>query len=231
MPPTTHSCAPTSTAPTTVIAKPMSVRPFGVRPSAAHRERDRLEDLLDPAAGFVRDGHRRSARHAQDGALARGELVRTPPRGGGRPSRGPGAGSRRRRRARRRPRCHDTSGCDRPTWAMSSATVASPCGQAADDAQPVHVGHDLVEGTQLAQVVGLGDGRGDRAADAGGRGGQGWDSGWGLVRSWSHQPRFISIAVDATRTRLPLSTQSERLHDGTGILGKDGGRLVPPAGP
>ena len=55
-------------------------------------------------------------------------------------------------------------------------------GQPADDAQPVHVGHDLVEGTQLAQVFGLGDGGGDRAADPGGRGGQGWDSGWGLVR-------------------------------------------------
>ena len=52
-------------------------------------------------------------------------------------------------------------------------------GQAADDAQPVHVGHDLVEGTQLAQVFGLGDGRGDRAADPGGRGGQGWGSGSG----------------------------------------------------
>ena len=30
-------------------------------------------------------------------------------------------------------------------------------GQATDDAQAVHVGEGLVEGTQLAQVVGLGD--------------------------------------------------------------------------
>ena len=52
-------------------------------------------------------------------------------------------------------------------------------GEAADDAQPVHVGHDLVEGTQLAQVIGLGDGGGDGAADSGGRRGQGVDSGWG----------------------------------------------------
>ena len=27
--------------------------------------------------------------------------------------------------------------------------------QAAQDAQPVHVGHDLVEGAQLAEIVGL----------------------------------------------------------------------------
>jgi hypothetical protein len=103
--------------------------------------------------------------------------------------------------------------------------------EAADDAEPIHVGHDLVEGTQLAQVIRLGDGRGDGAANAGGRRGQGCDSSWGGGRSSLHQPQFISIAVDATRTRLALSTQSERLHDGTGILGKDGGWLVPPAGP
>ena len=40
-------------------------------------------------------------------------------------------------------------------------------GQATDDAQAVHVGHDLVEGTKLAELFGLGDGRGDRAADPG----------------------------------------------------------------
>jgi hypothetical protein len=43
-------------------------------------------------------------------------------------------------------------------------------GEPAHDAQPVDVGHDLVEGTQLAEVFGLGDGCGDRAADPGGRG-------------------------------------------------------------
>jgi hypothetical protein len=51
--------------------------------------------------------------------------------------------------------------------------------EAAHDAQPVDVGHDLVKGAQLAQVVGLGDGRSDRAADPGGRRGQGWGSGLG----------------------------------------------------
>jgi hypothetical protein len=39
--------------------------------------------------------------------------------------------------------------------------------QAPDDPQPVDVGHDLVEGAQLAEVFGLGDGGGDRAADSG----------------------------------------------------------------
>jgi hypothetical protein len=40
-------------------------------------------------------------------------------------------------------------------------------GQATNDAQAVHVGHHLVEGAQLAELFGLGDGRGDRAADPG----------------------------------------------------------------
>jgi hypothetical protein len=46
-------------------------------------------------------------------------------------------------------------------------------GQALDDAQAVDVGEGLVEAAQFAQVVGLVDDRGDRRADAGGRGGQG----------------------------------------------------------
>ena len=52
-------------------------------------------------------------------------------------------------------------------------------GEAPDDAQAVHVGHDLVERAQLAQVLGLGDGGGDGAADSGGRRGQGGGSGLG----------------------------------------------------
>ena len=39
--------------------------------------------------------------------------------------------------------------------------------EAADDPQPVHVGESLVDEAQLAQLVGLEDGVGDRAADAG----------------------------------------------------------------
>jgi hypothetical protein len=46
-------------------------------------------------------------------------------------------------------------------------------GEATDDAQAVHVRHDLVEGAQLAQLIGLSDGSGDGAADPGGGGGQG----------------------------------------------------------
>jgi hypothetical protein len=53
-------------------------------------------------------------------------------------------------------------------------------GQPPDDPEPVHVGHDLMEGAQLAQVLGLGDGGGDGAADSGGRGGQGGGSDGGL---------------------------------------------------
>jgi hypothetical protein len=55
--------------------------------------------------------------------------------------------------------------------------------QAADDPEAIHVGHDLVEGTQLAQVIRLGDGRGDGAANAGGRRRQVCDSSWGWRRS------------------------------------------------
>jgi len=40
-------------------------------------------------------------------------------------------------------------------------------GQAPDDPQAVDVGHDLVEGAELAELFGLGDGCGDRAADPG----------------------------------------------------------------
>jgi hypothetical protein len=41
-------------------------------------------------------------------------------------------------------------------------------GESPDDAQSIDVGHDLVERTQLAQVLGLGNGGGDRTANAGG---------------------------------------------------------------
>ena len=46
-------------------------------------------------------------------------------------------------------------------------------GQRADDPEPVDVGQRLVDEPQLAQLVGLEDGVGDRAADAGGRRAQG----------------------------------------------------------
>jgi hypothetical protein len=65
-------------------------------------------------------------------------------------------------------------------------------GQAPDDAQAVHVGHHLVEGAQLAQVFGLGDGGGDGAADPGGGGGQVGDSGSGLVRRGTSTTVYIN---------------------------------------
>ena len=50
-------------------------------------------------------------------------------------------------------------------------------GEAPDDAQPVHVGEGLVEGAQVAQVLGLEDDRGDGRADpGGGRHGRGCSS-------------------------------------------------------
>src|SRR3954451_13733532 len=51
--------------------------------------------------------------------------------------------------------------------------------EAADDPEAIHVGHDLVKGTQLAQIIGLGDGGGDGAANSGGGRGQDRDSSWG----------------------------------------------------
>jgi hypothetical protein len=58
-------------------------------------------------------------------------------------------------------------------------------GERPDDAQPVDVGECLVDEAQLAQLVGLEDGVGDRAANAGRRGAQRLISGQGAraVRS------------------------------------------------
>jgi hypothetical protein len=46
-------------------------------------------------------------------------------------------------------------------------------GETPDDAEAVDVGQGLVDEAQLAQLVGLEDGVGDRAADVGARGAQG----------------------------------------------------------
>ena len=58
--------------------------------------------------------------------------------------------------------------------------------EAADDPEAVDVGEGLVDEAQLAQLVGLEDGVGDRAANAGGRGAQG-----SVLRSWSWVDRAI----------------------------------------
>ena len=200
--------------PTVVIAKPMSVSPFGVRPMRPMASAIGSKIFLMRRRGIRwRWSSASAAADAEDGALARGELARTPPRGGGRSSRGPGAGSRRRRPPGGGRGATTTSGWREPTWAMSSRDGRLALGQPADDAQAVHVGHDLVERAQLAQVVGLGDGRGDGAADSGGGGGQGVDSGWGWCVV-AHQPRFISIAVDARTMGAPMSSRRGRLRPG-----------------
>jgi hypothetical protein len=62
-------------------------------------------------------------------------------------------------------------------------------GQRADDAQPVDVGQGLVDEAQLAQLVGLEDDVGDRAANAGRRGAQ------GEVLRWGSRPAVGSTAV------------------------------------
>ena len=106
----------------------------GVRREAdlAHRERDRRRRCRGRGCGG--SARRRSrggllavggAGDAEDGGLARARTPRRPPGGGGRRSRGRSGGSSTRPAARSRPTCHETSGCDRPTWATSSATVAS----------------------------------------------------------------------------------------------------------
>ena len=53
-------------------------------------------------------------------------------------------------------------------------------GEGAHDPKAIDVGEGLVDETQLAQLVRLEDGAGDRAADAGGRGTQGTCSVGGL---------------------------------------------------
>jgi hypothetical protein len=109
----------------------------------------------------------RSACHAENGAFAGGEL-------------GEGLLTKAADRLASVPTRLDDAGCTEATEMPRHEGLREPdvgdefgdrrlaLGQTPDDAQPVHVGHDLVEGAQLAQILGLGDGRGDGAADSGG---------------------------------------------------------------
>ena len=171
-----------ATAPTTVIAKPMRVSPFGrqaeaadARGRSARRPRDagrgsRCEiEPLTSAASI-------SGRDAEDGRASRRRRTRrTPPGAGGRPSRGPPGGVSTSPAARSRPRCHETSGCDSPTCRDELGDGRLAVGQARTMRSRFTSARALWNGAQLAQVVGLDDGGGDRAADAGG--------GWGQGRS------------------------------------------------
>src|ERR671912_266275 len=73
MPPTTQSCAARSAAPRTEIPNPMSVSPFGVRPARPIPSAIGSKTfLIRPRDSFDRDI--RLPSHAEDGALASGEL-------------------------------------------------------------------------------------------------------------------------------------------------------------
>ena len=195
-----------------MIANPISVSAFGVRPirpiaSAIGskifliRPRDSFEIVIGPA------------RDAEDGALAGRELgERLLAQAADRlAALAAGLDDARGAEAAEVPR-HERLG--EPDMGDELRDGRLALGQAADDAQAVHVGHDLVEGTQLAQVFGLGDGRGDRAADPGGRGGQGDDSGFWGGASWHinhdlyQSPLMLdSGAVDVNHCRLPAATR------------------------
>ena len=177
MPPMTQSCATRSRAPAIEIPKPISVSPFGVRPTRPIasaigsktfliRPRDSLEMVIC------------SPCHAKDGAFAGGELLErflaeAADRLAALP---PGHHDAGRSEATQMPRHERLAEADMGDQ-LGDGRLA--LGETPDDPQPVDVGHDLVERTQLAQVLGLGDGGGDGAADSGGRRGQGVDSGWG----------------------------------------------------
>src|SRR4051794_16912080 len=153
-PPTIQNWTPTSAAPAAVMRKPMTVSPSGVRPrrpiaSAIGSKifliwlRDSLEIVM-------------SASHPQYGPLPLGELVKclgpetadrlSAPAPGLDDAGAPEATDVPRHERLRQADMGDELGDRR-------LTVRQP----ADDPEAIHVGHDLVEGAQLAQVIGLGD--------------------------------------------------------------------------
>ena len=178
--PMVHSWAASSAAPRIEIPKPMSVSPFGVRPTRPIASAIGSKTFLI----WPRDSFEivMSACHSQYCALPLGEFVEC-----------------------LRPEAADGFAAMSPCLDDASAAEAADVPgherlrqsdmrdelrdrrlavrQAAHDPKAIHVGHDLVEGTQLAEVIRLGDGRGDGAANSGGRRGQGCDSSWGWCRT------------------------------------------------
>src|SRR4051812_26521420 len=159
IPPASQSCPARSAAPTTVIAKPTRVSPSGVRPrrpipSAIGSktflivDRDSFEIVMC------------SAGDPEDCPFAGVELVE-------------GCGPQAADRLAPDPARLDDTGRSETAQMPGHERLGEPhmvgqlghrritMGEPAHDAQPVHVGHDLVEGTQLAEIVRLGDGRGD----------------------------------------------------------------------
>ena len=176
-PPASHSCPATRTAPTTVIANPIRVSASGVRPSRPMAERDRLEGLLDPRPGVVRDRHghpanprmaRSRAANSANASAASRQMVSRPFRRRLDHACGAQAADMPRDQRLRQPDVVDQLGHGR---------VAGH--EPAHDPEPVDVGHGLVEDAQLAQVLGRRDGRRNGAANAGSGGGQVGDSAAG----------------------------------------------------
>src|SRR4051794_11755237 len=181
MPPTTQSWAPRSAAPRIEIPKPMRVSPFGVRPALPMPSAMGSKTfLMRPRDSFEMVTGLPLARETEDGALARGELFECFL---------PQAADRLAAVAARLDHARGAEPAEMPGHErLAQADVGDQLGdgrlalgEAPDDAQAVHVGHDLVEGAQLAQVLGLGDGGCDGATDSGGGGGQGAAPGWGGV--------------------------------------------------
>ncbi len=146
---------PTRNAPTAVIANPMSVRPFGVRPSRPIasaigsktfliRPRDSLEMVMIGGQPATPRMARSRAANSVKASSRRRQIVSRPRR---RVTTTPAA--------RRRPRCQRDERLAEPDVLDQLGDRGLAIGEPAHDAQPVDVGHDLVEGTQLAQVVGL----------------------------------------------------------------------------
>ena len=195
-PPTSQTWTPTRTAPTTVIANPMRVSAFG-RQARAGPSPSAIgsKTFLIAAAGVVGDRHRSA------GQLAKPRMARS------RAANSAKASSRRRQTVSRpwRARLDDAGGAQpaevprderlgqarRGRSARVDGRLA--VGQAADDPQPVHVGHGLVE--RRAAGAGPRAGRRPRRWCCG-RGRARGTVGWGLRLGGavtSHQPRFISI--------------------------------------
>ena len=109
--------------------------------------------------------------------------------------------------ARSRPTCHDTSGCDSPTWATSSATVASASARRRTIRSRLTSARALWTrrssrrsfgwATADASVERIRAGDGDRV---------------GILAERSHQRPFISMEVDAIPQASRLSTPAKAVQ-------------------
>ena len=205
------------------MPKPTRVRPLGVRPSlprptaigrheaadagaqlrgderAAHETALPTPDAVGEAEG-ARLAVRRTASNAS------GTMVWTVSR--------PWRRAVTRPTSRSLPRCHDTSGCDRPTCLdqLGDGRRAARRGRR-HDAQPVGV-CERPCGTRRRSRRSSGTRRRDAIvlADAGGGGGHGRADRWLRGTPPSDQRRFISIGVDATCPPGAVSRRGGQSH-------------------